>query len=204
MRYFRLPSCPFPSESFRPRNSLIGLNRSKLFLDGTLLANDDGLHGMVQRCGQRQLSSGPHVVYIEGFQAGGGVGMEAKYAGPDTGGQMIFMRSGTVAAAVPDRRYYPACDPDTADTESTQFTMCVFRSEVFLPKTPALGQADTGANRLYYVGKGRISVVDLHNLGQFRAVVGNTPDANYAWAIYGNLKVGAPGKYTLCITSDDG
>ena len=67
-----------------------------MYVDGPLLVNNNGLHGMVEKCGGIDLASGSHVVYIEGFQAGGGVGMVATYAGPDTGGKKKLMKSGTV------------------------------------------------------------------------------------------------------------
>jgi hypothetical protein len=67
--------------------------RSRLFLDGQLSVNNDGLHGMVQRCADRDMFSGSHAIYIDGFQAGGGVGMVAMYSGPDTGHRLVLMRS---------------------------------------------------------------------------------------------------------------
>jgi hypothetical protein len=63
-----------------------------LYIDGTLLVDDDGLHGMVERCATRFMTAGLHSVYVTGFQAWGGVGMEIRYSGPDTGGVMTFMR----------------------------------------------------------------------------------------------------------------
>ncbi len=72
--------------------------RSKLYLKGALLIENDGLHGMVEKCSDSQLEAGQHTVYVEGFQNRGGVGMEIKYMGPDTvvdgKAQKIFMRSG--------------------------------------------------------------------------------------------------------------
>ena len=171
-----------------------------MYVDGPLLVNDDGLHGMVEKCGAIDLTSGSHVVYIEGFQAGGGVGMVATFAGPDTGGDKMLMKSGTVFKS---SRYYAQCDPNLQQDPS-QFTICMFRSNAGLGSIPKLSIADSGAGPLSFVGKGRLQVIDLHDLRQFRAVVSGTPDANYAWAIYGQLKIGVAGRYTLCITSDDG
>ena len=68
--------------------------RSLLHLDGSLLVEDDGLHGMVKKCGTKTVAAGDHVVYVEGFQAGGGVGMVLTYSGPDTKGKEILLRSG--------------------------------------------------------------------------------------------------------------
>jgi hypothetical protein len=72
--------------------------RSLLYLDGPLLVDDDGLHGMVERCGSQQLAAGAHSLYIAGFQAGGGVGMQLRYSGPDTAGRKLFVMPGAVAA----------------------------------------------------------------------------------------------------------
>ena len=160
---------------------------------------------MVEKCGQTLLKQGSHVIYIEGFQAGGGVGMEAKYSGPDTRGKTLFLRSGIVPnLAAQPRPYFSQCDPSELGSEAFSFTVCMFRSEVFLSRIPSLREADTGFNRLYFVGKGQLPVVNLHDLDQFRAIVPNTPAVNYAWSIYGNLNIGVSGAYTLCIESDDG
>ncbi len=169
-------------------------------MDGPLLVNDDGLHGMVEKCADKELASGSHVVYIEGFQAGGGVGMVATYSGPDTGGEKVLMRSGKVMKT---SRYFEQCDP-SVQQDPSQFTVCMFRSSVGLGSIPKIWTADTGAGPLSFVGKGRLPVVDVHDVGQFRSAVGKTPDWNYAWAIYGQLLIGVSGRYTLCITSDDG
>ena len=86
----------------------------------------------------------------------------------------------------------------------TEFTVCIFRSEVGLSRIPIINMADLGNSRLHYVGKGLLPTVNVQNLDQFRAAVPTTPSADYAWAIYGQLKIGAAGRYSLCITSDDG
>ena len=173
-------------------------------MDGSRLVDDEGIHGMVEKCEQKFLTLGSHTVYIEGFQAGGGVGMEAKYSGPDTGGKTVFMRNGLVPSARPAfERYFSLCNP-AGQQDVSQFMVCVFRSEVPLNQIPMIGEADTGSNRLYYVGKGHVPTVEIHSLDQFRSIISNTPDSNYAWAISGILKVGIAGSYILCIESDDG
>lgn len=67
-----------------------------LYIDGQLLVDDDGLHGMVERCGVLSLASSVHGIYLVGFQAGGGVGMELRYSGPDTAGKKLFVLPGAV------------------------------------------------------------------------------------------------------------
>ena len=64
--------------------------------------------------------------------------------------------------------------------------------------------ADVGNSRLHFVGKGKLNVINVQNSGQFQAAVPSTPPADYAWAIYGELKIEKAGNYKMCITSDDG
>jgi hypothetical protein len=158
---------------------------------------------MVEKCGSRSLQSGVHIVYVEGFQAGGGVGMEIKYSGPDTRGAKVIMQSGVAPSSDAASRYYKRCSPTNSDV-SEDFTVCMFRSEVDLSRLPEFGNADTGKNRLYFIRKATMHSVDVWNVNQFRKVAPSTPEANYAWVIYGQLKIGIAGSYTLCITSDDG
>jgi hypothetical protein len=178
--------------------------RSKFFLDGALMINNEGLHGMVERCETRTIAAGNHIAYVEGFQAGGGVGMELRYSGPDTAGKRVFMRSGGSPITLSKAGgYFKQCDPAPA-VASKAFTMCMFRSEVGITTIPTMADADTGMNRLYYIGQGTMPTVNLRDLNIFRSVVPNIPDRDYAWTIYGNIRITTPGSYDLCITSDDG
>jgi hypothetical protein len=65
-----------------------------MFVEGALLVQNDGLHGMSEQCELKKFEPGLHPVYIEGFQNGGGVGMEIKYSGPDTGNRKVWLQSG--------------------------------------------------------------------------------------------------------------
>lgn len=173
-------------------------------MDGPLLVDDDGLHPMVKKCADIYLIDGAHSLYLVGFQAGGGVGMELTYSGADTGGKEIFVQSG-ISGGFGDvgSQYFTKCDPSKSE-ESNQFTICMFRSEIGLGTMPKLGLANTGKNRLYYIGKNSLSIVDLHTLMAFREYIPAIPDTNYAWAIYGKVVITNGGSYTLCISSDDG
>ncbi len=108
----------------------------------------------------------------------------------------MFMRSGeTPAVDSVANQYYSKCVSSTDGVQS-QFTICLFRSELGLGQIPSISQADTGRNRL-------LSVVQLDNLEQIRNIVPNTPDVNYAWAIYGQPVLRTKGSYNLYITSED-
>jgi hypothetical protein len=130
--------------------------------------------------------------------------MELTYSGADTAGKEVFVKAGvSVNSIMAPSKYYSKCDPANAD-ESSQFTICMFRSEIGLGVIPKLGLANTGTNRLYYVGQNKLSIVDMHSLTAFQAYVPATPDSNYAWAIFGKAVITNGGSYNLCISSDDG
>lgn len=62
---------------------------SRLFLDDTLIVDNDGLHGMNERKGVVALAAGMHPLRIEYFQKSGGVGLVLSYKGPGTEKQVI-------------------------------------------------------------------------------------------------------------------
>ena len=181
--------------------SILCLNcrRAKLYLDGTKLVDNDGLHPPQEKCGSRTLVEGNHLVYIKGFQAGGGVEMVAKYSGPDTAGRKVFLRSGLRGAP----KYFESCDP-SKESDMSKFTVCVFKTTKALSTVPCFGSAGTTDSPLQYLGKGKASKVDMHSGDDFRAVVAGTPNENFAWVIFGQLQIQNAGSYELCIRSDDG
>ena len=179
------------------------VGRSKLYVDGKLLVDDDGLHGPAEKCAATTLSEGNHLVYVEGFQAGGGVQMSIKYSGPDTNGNKVLMKSGQSSKGKSGGRYFESCDP-SAGFSASAFTVCVFKSSKGLSTTPSVAGAGQGDSPLKYVGKGTASVVDMNSADDFRKAVSGTPNENFVWAIYGELVVSSGGSYNLCISSDDG
>jgi hypothetical protein len=55
---------------------------SKLFIDGTLVVNNDGPHGMVERAGEVSLEAGLHLFRYDFFENFGGAGAIARWQGP--------------------------------------------------------------------------------------------------------------------------
>jgi alpha-L-fucosidase len=55
---------------------------SKVLIDGTVVVNNDGLHGMVEEEGSIRLQAGKHAISVEYFETGGGEGLEVSYKGP--------------------------------------------------------------------------------------------------------------------------
>ena len=73
-----------------------------------------------------------------------------------------------------------------------------------MSQIPLFGDADTGENRIYFVGKGKMPVVDMRRRLNFRQYVDDTPKAQYAWVIFGELRLRNGGQYQICVSSDDG
>jgi hypothetical protein len=73
---------------------------SRLFVDGQLLVNNDGLHGMVDRSGQIALEAGFHRYRVEFFENFGGAGEIVRWQGPGTPRAVVpataFAKGGTV------------------------------------------------------------------------------------------------------------
>jgi len=73
---------------------------SRLFIDGQLVVDNDGLHGMVDRSGQVALEAGYHRIRVEFFENFGGAGEIVRWQGPGTARAVIpataFRKGGTV------------------------------------------------------------------------------------------------------------
>ncbi|MEL7311438.1 MAG: galactose oxidase-like domain-containing protein, partial [Pseudomonadota bacterium] len=62
---------------------------SQLFIDGTLVVDNDGLHGVVQQNGTISLTAGDHDIVVTFFQQGGGQSLSVAWAGNGQGQQPI-------------------------------------------------------------------------------------------------------------------
>ncbi|MCE9629516.1 MAG: HEAT repeat domain-containing protein [Planctomycetia bacterium] len=56
---------------------------SRLYLDGKLVVNNDGLHGMGEKAGGVDLTAGSHPIAVTYFDNGGGNGLSLAWTGPD-------------------------------------------------------------------------------------------------------------------------
>ena len=62
---------------------------SRFYIDGELLIDNDGLHGMVEKQGTVQLTAGLHPIVATYFDNGGGDGLTMSWNGPDIKKQEI-------------------------------------------------------------------------------------------------------------------
>merc|ERR1712176_1075857 len=66
---------------------------SRMIMEGSVVVDNDGLHGMRMRSGQVQLESGEHEIILEFFEKGGNAGMQFYYNGPDTESERVIVPS---------------------------------------------------------------------------------------------------------------
>ncbi len=62
---------------------------SRLWIGDTLIADNDGTHGMVEQGGDIALAPGLHAIQVEFFERGGGAGCIVRMAGPGMDKQVI-------------------------------------------------------------------------------------------------------------------
>ncbi|MBL8817791.1 MAG: c-type cytochrome [Planctomyces sp.] len=62
---------------------------SRMYLDGQLLINHDGLHGMDEKSGRIDLTEGLHEFTVTYFDNGGGDGLQVNWSGPGFGRRAI-------------------------------------------------------------------------------------------------------------------
>jgi hypothetical protein len=64
---------------------------SKLYIDNTLVVNNDGRHSMRTRASKKTLAEGVHSLRVVFFEAGGAEGILLKFKGPDVGNTPIVI-----------------------------------------------------------------------------------------------------------------
>jgi putative heme-binding domain-containing protein len=62
---------------------------SRIYLNDQLLVNNDGLHGMVERSANIDLTAGSHKLVVTYFDNGGGDGLQVAWSGPNIAKQSI-------------------------------------------------------------------------------------------------------------------
>ena len=69
---------------------------SKLYVNGDLVVDNDGLHGPVTRDGTVDLEAGEYEIKVLFFEHHGGADISVKYAGPDTEGKTKLLKAQSV------------------------------------------------------------------------------------------------------------
>lgn len=164
---------------------------SKLWVAGSYLVNNDGLHGPRTKCGTKNLGAGTYKVKATGFQRGGGADMRITYDGPDTAGNHIDLRSA---------RPGPSDIPQTMWRSTAGWRVTMYKGPNGMSSVPSSNVINT----LQRIGSNRAAFVRQHSNQAFTNIVPGTPHDNFVWEDEGIIYIEAPGKYRFCTTSDDG
>ena len=106
--------------------------RSNLYVDGVLVVNNDYAQTTAtQRCGSAVLiTSGLHILYVEGWARGSGLSLSATYQGPDTSMLRSPISSALTPRAVPvNVSAFLECDPEQSNVQDGIFTLCGFGAD---------------------------------------------------------------------------
>lgn len=157
---------------------------SRVFLDGALLINNDGLHGMQERSATVTLAAGYHPLRVEFFENGGGAGLEFRWSGPGIAKQIVpasalWQEDSTVPPYVPGLL-----------AEFFDYTTGLSVIPDLTGRVPEVSRTDA---QIAYVS------VSTAWSGLPTAMVDTFASRHSGW-----LKVDTAGSYTLFISSDDG
>jgi len=161
---------------------------SWIAVNGERVENDDGLHGVRERCGKISLTSGDFPVIVMGFEKNGHAHMDAKYSGPDTQGKKILVPS----SQYPGKRL---------EKPRKGWEVTTFRVPGGIDKTPKSFKdlREDGSE----LGRTRTQFI-YDNGDDFKFDVPKKPEDHFAWEYRGIVEIKKGGKYKFCTASDDG
>jgi hypothetical protein len=151
---------------------------SKLYIDGSLRVNNDGLHGMRERSGRVRLKGTQSRIFLTMFERGGHAGMIFKYSGADTKNQVKLV-SGNAIRFKQDRGW-----------KESQYN------------TPNNLRSVPNFNSLKPVRIRTVSRVNYQNTGGNWPGYGRRDHFGARWT--GKMTITRSGSYRFRIGSDDG
>jgi hypothetical protein len=136
---------------------------SQLFIDGSLVVDNDGLHEVQEQSGVVRLSNGYHSIVVTMFEAGGGEILVTSWAGPDTVGAKIPLGPGGLFLEIPTG---PANNPPVLVNPGDQNSR---QGEAI---TLDLSAADDDADVLYFDATGLPSGLAIdHDSGRIAGTI---------------------------------
>jgi hypothetical protein len=171
---------------------------SKMIIDGSLIVNNDGLHGMRMRCGWKTSGVGYNKFEAQMFERGGGAGMEVYYSGPDTSNRRTKISASKFFfdGKVPTTTTPP---PPTAPPPPPSYVVAGLKEEVWYKKY-GMRKLPTSWSSPSFTRK--IAKIDYRSTG--RPWSGLKERDNFAVRWTGYVKIATAGEYTWYTTSDDG
>lgn len=156
---------------------------SRVFLDGALVINNDGVHLMQERSATRTLTVGYHRLQVEFFEGTSGAGLEFRWSGPGISKQLV-----------PASALWQAGDPPLYQSglraEFFDYTTSLSVIPDLSARTPGVVRTDA---RIAYA-----------SVGTAWTGLPTTMTDTFASRHTGWLKVDTAGSYTLFVSSDDG
>ncbi|KAL9139500.1 putative conserved tandem carbohydrate binding domain [Amphidinium carterae] len=169
---------------------------SVLSIDGEVLVDNDGLHGMKEKSNTITLTAGVHDVQLLFIEKGGGAGLLFYYEGPDSGGSKVIVPTSALMAPI---GYSPPTTTTTTLPPLSGSSGGLEAKFYYLTSMPRSLDVLEGAS----VGFTRIDETIDYSVTR-----GAWPDLTQAdkfgakWT--GGIAVAAAGDYTFFIDSDDG
>lgn len=157
---------------------------SRLFLDGAVLINNDGLHGMQERSATVTLTAGHHHLKVEFFEQGGGAGLEFRWSGPGIAKQIV-----PVSALWQEDSVAPPYVPGLL-AEFFDYTTALSLIPDLTARVPEVSRTDA---QIAYAS------VSTAWSGLPGTMVDTFASRHSGW-----LKIDTAGSYTLFVNSDDG
>lgn len=153
---------------------------SMLYIDGHLVVNNDGRHGVVEKSGTIGLRAGKHAISLGYFQAGGGMTLDVSYTGP-----------GISKRSIPNSMLYRI-------------------SSVELLEAVNPGMVTGGLDYAYYEGSYNLVPGFNKIIPEKKGFLDNVSlsvanrQRDFALNFSGYIEVPTDGQYTFYTTSDDG
>ncbi len=157
---------------------------SRVFLDGALLINNDGLHGMQERSATMALTAGYHPLRVEFFESGGGAGLQFSWSGPGIAKQLV-----------------PASALWQEDFVSPPYVAGLLAE--FFDSTAALSVIPDLTGRVPEVSRTDVQIA-YASVSTAWSGLPSTMIDTFASRHSGWLKIDTAGAYTLFVSSDDG
>lgn len=154
---------------------------SLLYIDGKLVVNHDGLHGIIEKSGTIGLKAGKHAISVGYFQQDWDAVLQVRYSGPGVSKQLV-----------PASSLYRGNPVNLLDAKSS-------------------GSFVSGIDYAYFEASSYSSVPDFALITPVKKGAVNTIDISvanrkerFAMSFNGYIDVPTDGQYTFYSTSDDG
>merc|ERR1712066_42947 len=169
---------------------------TKLYIDDELAIDNDGLHGMINKCVTVSVSGdGKEVkkITIEFFEIGGGAGCQVTWKTPDSDEYVAIPPAAWNDAS----DLTPTVSPTPAPTGTNDIEITYFKLNETFTTIP-----DTGFDGLTPMATDYISTIDFPvSYGE----VLRSGEEDYVGALFeAALDFSSPGMYELCVDSSDG